>query len=88
MARTKTPGTFFHKMNNGFLYQIPATAEIVISEIILLNSKRFIELTVVCKWFVIFVECILTRFYLFIYVLFFFFFQMSVLRYLLVFNAM
>ena len=44
------------------------------------------DVTVVCKWFVIFVECILTRFYLFIYVLFFF--QMSVLRYLLVFNAM
>ena len=35
------------------------------------------ELTVVCKWFVIFVECILTRFYLFIYVLFFFFFFFS-----------
>ena len=39
------------------------------------------ELTVVCKWFVIFVECILTRFY-------FFLFQVSALGCLLVFNAM
>ena len=30
------------------------------------------ELTVACKWFVIFVECILTRFYLFIYLCIFF----------------